>query len=388
MSAASKACGTSPTSCPTGSRSAGTGGSSGPTAASPSGPVARARSSWASVPLLPPGTPAFHEEIETRLCRPDGTASPVRVLRRPEAAGAATWIFRDLGRTGELEAEVLALGRALREANLELEALRERARRQRTDLDEVLTVVSHELRTPVTVVTGYARLLLSERVGPLNEEQRGFVEEAVKSCRRLNTFIANLLENSRDVEGSAPLQVREVSLEPTLESVLASFKPLLDEHGLLAALDLHPEAPAARFDPLRIEQVLSNLLENAVKYGRPGGRILLATRPRTEEGRLVLEVSVSDQGPGVPEPDRERIFERYVRMGERSSAGGLGLGLAICRRAVEAHGGVIGVTDAQGGGARFWFTLPAASGAGEAGGASAAESGSGASAAKSGMGAH
>jgi signal transduction histidine kinase len=326
--------------------------------------------------LLPPGAPAFHGELETRLCRPDGSAGPVRVLRRPEAAGADVWIFRDLGRTGELEAEVLALGRALREANLELEALRERVRRQRQDLDEVLTVVSHELRTPVTVVTGYARLLLSERVGPLNEEQRAFVEEAIKGCRRLNSFIANLLEDSRDAEGFAPLQVREASLEPTLESVLAGFKPVLDEHGMAASLDLHPEAPAARFDPLRIEQVLSNLLENAVKYGRPGGRIVLATRPHAQAGRVVLEVSVSDQGPGVPEADRERIFERYVRMGERSGAGGLGLGLAICRRAVEAHGGVIGVTDAEGGGARFWFTLPAADSAAEA---ADADNGTGAS---------
>ena len=309
--------------------------------------------------LLPRDLPDFDEEIETSLLRADGGATAVRVVRVAGAGGpATTWVFRDLRRAGDLEREVGDLGRALRAANLELESLRERVRRQRVDLDEILTIVSHELRTPVTVVTGYARLLLSEKVGPLNEEQRGFVEESVKSCRRMNAFIANLLENSRDLGTDAPLQVREASLVPTVEGVVASFKPLFDEQESVARLDLHPDAPAARFDPVRIEQVLSNLLENALKYGGPGGEVVVATRGVPGEGGPHLEVSVSDAGPGVPEAERKRIFERYVRVGELSQAGGLGLGLSICRRAVEAHGGVIGVTDAPGGGARFWFTLP------------------------------
>lgn len=311
--------------------------------------------------LLPPEAPAFEDEIETVVARPDGQTSAVRVARMVGAGGpGTTWIFRDISRTGDLEQEIGALGHALRDANHEIEALRERVRRQRVDLDEVLTIVSHELRTPVTVVTGYARLLLSEQVGDLNEEQRKFVDESLKSCRRMNTFIANLLENSRNAGSDAPLQVHEASVAPTLEGVLSSFKPIFDEHGISTRLDLHPDSPPARFDPLRVEQVLSNLLENAIKYARSGGQIVVATRPSREKGDLQLEISVADRGPGVEENDRERIFERYVRVGEQSHAGGLGLGLSICRRAVEAHGGVIGVTDTEGGGARFWFTLPAA----------------------------
>jgi signal transduction histidine kinase len=312
--------------------------------------------------LLPRDAADFANELETRVARPDGGASAVRVVRVAGVGDRATaWVFRDIGRSGELEREVGQLGHALREANLEAESLRERVRRQRVNLDEVLTIVSHELRTPVTVVTGYARLLLSEKVGSLNEEQRGFVEESLKSCRRMNAFIANLLENSRDAGHDAPLQVHEASLEPTLEGVVSSFKPLFDEQGMVARLDLRPDTPAARFDPVRIEQVVSNLLANALKYSGPGGEITVATRPLQEDGRLWVEVSIADQGAGVPERERERIFERYVRVGEHSRAGGLGLGLAICRRAVEAHGGVIGVTDSDRGGARFWFTLPAVS---------------------------
>jgi len=306
------------------------------------------------------------DEIETRIARPDGRGATVRVARVADAGGPTeTWIFRDLARSADLEREVGELGHALHAANLELEALRERVRRQRADLDEVLTIVSHELRTPVTVVTGYARLLLSEKVGPLNDEQRGFVEQSLRSCRRMNTFIANLLENSRDVGQDAPLQVHEASLAPTLEGVVASLKPLLDERGLSIRFEFEIDTPTARFDPLRIEQVVSNLLENALKYGGSGGEITVATRPIPMKEELWVEVSVSDEGPGVPEHDRERIFERYVRVGEQSRAGGLGLGLAICRRAVEAHGGVIGVTDSGVGGARFWFTLPPASEAAE-----------------------
>jgi len=306
--------------------------------------------------------PCDAEDFEARIVRPDGRTHAVRVARIADASErTTTWVFRDTARSTDLEREVGELGHALRASNLELEALRERSRRQRADLDEVLTIVSHELRTPVTVVTGYARLLLSEKVGALNDEQRGFVEQSLRSCRRMNSFIANLLENSRDVGQDTPLQVHEASVTPTLESVVSSLQPLLDEQGRSIRLDLAPETPAARFDPLRIEQVVTNLLENALKYGGPGGEITVATRPICVKGALWIEVSVSDEGSGVAERDRERIFERYVRVGEQSGAGGLGLGLALCRRAVEAHGGVIGVTDSDGAGARFWFTLPPAS---------------------------
>jgi signal transduction histidine kinase len=113
---------------------------------------------------------------------------------------------------------------------------------------------------------------------------------------------------------------------------------------------------------MRVEQVLTNLIENAIKHAPPGGVIEVASRrlPPTHEGRPFVEVAVSDEGPGVSEADRERIFEAYVQACEQSRAGGLGLGLAVCKRLVEAHGGSIAVTERPGGGSRFVFTLPAA----------------------------
>jgi signal transduction histidine kinase len=126
---------------------------------------------------------------------------------------------------------------------------------------------------------------------------------------------------------------------------------------------LDPKAGEARCDPLRIEQVLANLVGNAVKFTRPGGVIEITTRVRVVPGhawvRRWVEVSVSDDGPGVAPEHRERVFEPYVQIGAGRRAGGIGLGLAICRRIVEAHGGEIGLTERDGGGCRFSFTLPA-----------------------------
>jgi len=306
-------------------------------------------------------------EFECRLRRRAAPARSVRVRCAQDASGkgSGVWIVEDVATLRSLEEEMLRTSRALHDANRELAALREHHRREASEREQLLTVVSHELRTPVTVIAGYARLLLTERVGPLNEEQRRFLHESAKSCQRLSSFIGNLLEAARDVSADGVLEVCETSLAPTIEGVVTFLKPLLEEHQLEIRLALHRDGPRARFDPLRIEQVLTNLIGNAIKYARAGGTIEITTRPvllgSAGTQRPGVEVSVADDGPGVSAQDRERIFEPYVRAGEASRAGGLGLGLAICKRIVEAHGGEIRVTDRTSGqGACFAFTLPAA----------------------------
>jgi signal transduction histidine kinase len=316
-----------------------------------------------------PSPERFHatSEFECRLRRRTAPPRSVRVRCWAAASGmrAGVWIVEDIATLRGLEEEILHTSRALHDANRELAALRERHRREASEREQILNVVSHELRTPVTVIAGYARLLLTEKVGPLNEEQRRFLSESAKSCQRLSSFIGNLLEAAREISADSVLEVCETSLAPTIEGVVTFLKPLLEEHQLEIRLALHPDGPRARFDPLRIEQVLTNLLGNAIKYARAGGMIEILTREvRMGSGpseRPGVEVSVADDGPGVSAEDRQRIFEPYVRAGEASRAGGLGLGLAICKRIVEAHGGEIRVTDrAEGQGACFSFTLPAA----------------------------
>jgi signal transduction histidine kinase len=270
------------------------------------------------------------------------------------------WIIEDVTRTRALEREVVSVSREVHHANRELATLRDRLIGERADREELLTVVSHELRTPVTVINGYNRLLLSEEVGPLNEEQRRFLNESDKSCRRLSDFIGNLIEASAAERGVGALEVCSDSLAPVIADVVASLRPLLEARGARVRLDVDPEGSRARFDRVRIEQILTNLIGNAIKYASAGGRIDIETCRIRTQGREFVEVAVCDDGPGVAPEDRERIFQAYVRVGEEGSASGLGLGLAICKRLVEAHGGDIEVTSREGGGSRFAFTLPLA----------------------------
>ena len=309
--------------------------------------------------------------VECALRRPDGQVRAVicRPARSESGDRPALWLFEDVTHVRTLETELLRQSQRLHAANRDVESLRERLRVDRAEREELLQVVSHELRTPVTFISGYNRLLLTEEVGPLTDEQRRFLEESTKGCQRLNSFIGNLLEASREAHGGEVLEIAHGRLGPVIEEVARLFRQMLLENEVEMHLDLDPDVTRARFDRLRVEQVLTNLVSNALRYAKGGGRIEVATRrlPADPEGRAWVEVSVSDDGPGVAPEDRERIFEPYVRAGEESGAGGLGLGLAICRRLVEAHGGSIVVTERPGGGSRFAFTLPGSEEAGPGG---------------------
>jgi signal transduction histidine kinase len=241
------------------------------------------------------------------------------------------------------------------DARREAATWRERHAREVARREELLTVLSHELRTPVTVIAGFGRLLLSGEAGPVSDRQRRFLEEILRSCQRLDEFVVRTLEDARAGSGEARLWPRDASLAGTVEGVVSFLKPLLDERRLQVVLDLSADAEQARFDPPRIEQVLTNLLGNAVRHAPPGSAISVTSRACGAGARRFVEVSVSDCGPGVPHAERERIFEPGV-----GGSNGLGVGLAICRRLIDAHGGAIDVGDAPGGGARFIFTLPVA----------------------------
>jgi signal transduction histidine kinase len=296
-----------------------------------------------------------------RLLRPDLDARIVVVETVSGTPSGARLVLRIRDRTDlhRLESEFLRTSRALHDANRELALLREKGRSEAAEREELLIVVSHELRTPCTVIQGYNRLLLSGRFGALEEKQRHFLEESQKSCQRLNSFIGNLLETARQGLAVGPLEVAEASLAPIVENVVQQLGPLLDEHRLRIALDLEPDTPRARFDPPRVEQVLTNLIGNALKFAPTDSAIDVTLRAVEQEGRGFVEIAVLDRGPGVDASDAKRIFDPYVQAGGARQAGGLGLGLAICRRIVEAHGGRIHVEPRPGGGSRFAFTIPA-----------------------------
>lgn len=314
--------------------------------------------------------PAAPRVVECALRRRDApsrtvTCHPVRLDGLDGFGGEGAhgvWLIRDVSHLREVEQELLRANKELHSANRAQASLEERLHAELAEREELLTVISHELRTPVTVIGGYNRLLLNEDVGPLTEEQRGFLDESAKSCDRLNTFIGNLLEASIQTEFGDVLEVCHGSLAGIIDDVVVLLRPLLEERDLELRIDVAPNAARARFDLLRVEQIVTNLLGNAIKYSNPGGSIEIETRRLPTESssdRRFVELRISDSGPGVRGKDRERIFEPYVRAGDESTAGGLGLGLAICKRLVEAHGGSIACSDRPGGGARFSFTLPA-----------------------------
>jgi signal transduction histidine kinase len=147
-----------------------------------------------------------------------------------------------------------------------------------------------------------------------------------------------------------------------IEGVAEMFRPLLEERGVALRLVGGATPCRARFDRLRLEQILTNLIANAIKFGGIGGRIDVRTRSLDDgqQSPPAVEIEVVDDGPGVPVGERERIFEPYVQAADENRGGGLGLGLAICKRLVEAHGGRIAVSEREGGGSRFVFSLPAA----------------------------
>ncbi len=221
--------------------------------------------------------------------------------------------------------------------------------RQRSAL---LGSVSHDLRTPLAAITGSASTLLREGAAPDAASRRDLLENIRDEADRLNRIVGNLLEMTRLDSGPVELHKEPHHIEEVIGSAIAQCEDRVAGRPLVTTIT--PDCPLVPMDALLIEQVLVNLLDNACKYAPVATPVEIAARVR--DGRL--EVSVADRGPGLPMEDLDRLFDKFYRGRTRGSQAGAGLGLAICRAAVEAHGGEIFAGNREGGGARFEFTLP------------------------------
>ncbi|MBE3588311.1 MAG: HAMP domain-containing protein [Thermoanaerobacteraceae bacterium] len=222
---------------------------------------------------------------------------------------------------------------------------------------DLIADVSHELRTPLTSIQGFCEALLDGV-----EEDRSAQEECLKMIHReslrLNQLINELLDLARLEAGKVNWELNPIEVSDLFAGVLFKLKPQLAEKQIRVEQEIPPGVPVVPGNAGRIEQVLSNLLENAIRFSPPGGVIKMQASYNENE----VSISVSDQGPGIPEEELPFIWERFYRVEKsRSRAlGGTGLGLAIVKQIVENHGGKVAVNSRQGTGSTFSFTLPLA----------------------------
>ena len=247
-----------------------------------------------------------------------------------------------------------------------LRAQRERFVRQAAEADalrqadriksEFLAAMSHDFRSPLTVVRGAVELLLGERPGALTAAQRELAESAERNVRRLEDFTAQLLEMARLEEGQIALDKEELDPVALVRDVVADHAVLAKQRRQWISLDVDPDPPRVVADRSRIQQALANVVANAIRYAPAGTPITVAAHRHGD----AIRIEVRDHGPGIPEPDRQRIFDKFFRGQTANGTSGSGLGLAIARSLVTLHGGTLEYEENPGGGAAFVTSLPLA----------------------------
>ncbi|HYL42252.1 MAG TPA: ATP-binding protein [Ktedonobacteraceae bacterium] len=236
----------------------------------------------------------------------------------------------------------------LRREGLQIELLR------RTDKlrAALLSSVSHDLRTPLASIKASASSLLQEDVQWDEDARRSFALAIEHEADRLNRLVGNLLDMSR-IEGGALKPEKEwYPVNELIHDVLGHMQPVLQGRTVLTHLP--DNLPPVELDYLQMDQVLSNLIENAVRYTPPETPIEIEAKREGEQ----MMISVADRGPGIPEKEKVHIFDKFYRVLGTPRGTGSGLGLAVCKGLVEAHGGIIWEENRPGGGAVFCFTLP------------------------------
>lgn len=278
-------------------------------------------------------------------------------------AGAQDYIMKDnmkrLGPAIEREIREFQVRRERQKAEQELELREEElclAKKAEQLKDEFVGMVSHELKTPITVIIGALSVARAEGVTP--EQARELMDEAATSAEALSTMLDNLLELSRYQANRLNLQAKQTKVEPVVREVVGKLQSRSAIHHLI--VNIPSELPAATIDAIRIERVLHNIIENAIKYSPKGGEVRIYGRQ--QDAQLVM--SVSDQGMGISPEDQSKLFQSFQRLDvqKRYDIAGVGLGLRVCQILVEAHGGNIWVESEVGKGSTFSFAVPIASG--------------------------
>jgi signal transduction histidine kinase len=237
-----------------------------------------------------------------------------------------------------------------------------------------LASAAHELKTPLAVIKGYYDLMLTGSLGRLTDKQRDILEESKDSCERLVRLVSMFLNYSALESGKLVLQLRENDLRDCLDELAKRWTEAFQRKGVKLEASFDPSIPTFRFDYQKVQQAAANLLDNSLKHTPAGGTVTLKAGPHFWERRVAavapveerrrfrlprpnsVEVSVADSGPGIAAEHHQEIFEDFVRVDRNTS--GMGLGLAIAKRLIQAHRGKIWVESEPKTGSKFTFLLP------------------------------
>ncbi|MGH9406140.1 MAG: sensor histidine kinase [Terriglobia bacterium] len=241
-----------------------------------------------------------------------------------------------------------------------------------------LGTAAHQLKTPLAIIAGYIELLLTRKPGGINQRQQQILQESQINCTRLRQYIEDFLSYSALETGKLTLKCRDGDLVACLAELYSYWLSSFQKKGVALYLPSQKPLPVFAFDYDKIQHVVSNLIENALKFTPAGGAVWLTAEPQMWERRNVqaqeyaedrrkkersepnaVRVSVSDTGPGVSPEYQQEIFDDFFKITQPGEpVGGMGLGLAIARRLVQAHNGKIWVESELGSGSTFSFLLP------------------------------
>jgi len=304
-------------------------------------------------------------EILTVLMTGHGTIdSALEAMKR----GASDYLTKPL----HLEEMIVRLQKVLEEKQRfvklrDFAAQLEKANQDLKRIDEMksefVSVASHELRTPLASIKNAVQLILQGKTGEINENQKKFLSMADRNISRLTNILNSLLDLSKIESGKIEMKIEELDPKALIEFILSSLRPQADGKSAQLKIEIGKKLPSVYGDREKVEQILTNLVGNAIKFTPEGGEISVSAQPSPRGGNK-LAISIRDSGIGISEDQQEKIFEKFhqVEGSLHRSVSGTGLGLAITKGLVEAHHGEIWVESEIGKGSTFTFTLPISEG--------------------------
>ncbi|PIQ89144.1 MAG: hypothetical protein COV72_04580, partial [Candidatus Omnitrophica bacterium CG11_big_fil_rev_8_21_14_0_20_42_13] len=250
------------------------------------------------------------------------------------------------------------LKKELKEKEKQIEKMRRDFSRLSNVKDELISVVSHELRTPLTIIKEGINLTLDEVAGKINPKQKQFLSISRQNIERLSNLINDLLDVSKIEARKVTLKKSLIDLEAFIKNIILPFKTIADDRNISLGYKFPDKGISIFMDPDKITQVLNNLIGNAIKFTKAGGKITILAEDRPG----LIQIGVSDTGIGISKQNLGSLFNKFTQLNRSYGPGekGTGLGLAISKGLVELHGGSIWAESVPGKGSKFLFNIPKA----------------------------